>query len=121
MSACSTCAGRPASRRGASCSSGRASKRRSPSRIGPTETSMRAPADDGLERTWTQSLAALAALRLRWTGSGMIPAAGLPWFMTLFGRDTLITSLQELLVGPEPAAASLRALAEAQADVDDPE
>src|SRR5207249_11203307 len=31
------------------------------------------------------------------------------------------TSLQELLVGPEPAAASLRALAEAQAEVDDPE
>jgi len=82
---------------------------------------LQAPADDGLERTWTQSLADLAALRLRWTGSGMIPAAGLPWFMTLFGRDTLITSLQELLVGPEPAAASLRALAEAQADVDDPE
>ena len=51
----------------------------------------------------------------------MVPAAGLPWFMTLFGRDTLITSFQELLVGPEPAAAALRALAEAQADVDDPE
>jgi glycogen debranching enzyme len=82
---------------------------------------LQAPADHTLERTWTQSLADLAALRLRWTGSGMIPAAGLPWFMTLFGRDTLITSLQELLVGPEPAAASLRALAAAQADVDDPE
>ena len=51
----------------------------------------------------------------------MVPAAGLPWFMTLFGRDTLITSLQELLLGPEPAAGALRALAEAQADVDDPE
>ena len=42
----------------------------------------------------------------------MVPAAGLPWFMTLFGRDTLITSFQELLLGPEPAAGALRALAE---------
>ena len=29
-----------------------------------------------------------------------LPAAGLPWFMTLFGRDTLITSLQTLWVSP---------------------
>jgi glycogen debranching enzyme len=41
--------------------------------------------------------------------------------MTLFGRDTLITSFQELILGPEAAAGALRALAEAQADVDDPE
>jgi len=74
-----------------------------------------------LERTWSRSLADLAALRLRWTREGMVPAAGLPWFMTVFGRDSLITSLQELLLGPEPAAATLRALAETQADFDDPE
>ncbi|HEY2372864.1 MAG TPA: glycogen debranching N-terminal domain-containing protein [Gaiellaceae bacterium] len=77
--------------------------------------------DASLERTWSRSLADLAALRLRWTGEGMVPAAGLPWFMTLFGRDTLITSFQELLLGPDPAAATLRALAETQADSDDPE
>jgi glycogen debranching enzyme len=77
--------------------------------------------DPALERTWSRSLADLAALRLRWTGEGMVPAAGLPWFMTLFGRDTLITSFQELLLGPDPAAATLRALAETQADADDPE
>ena len=82
---------------------------------------LRAPSDTGLERTWSQSLADLAALRLRWAGSGMVPAAGLPWFMTLFGRDTLITSFQELLLGPEAAAGALRALADAQADADDPE
>ncbi len=51
----------------------------------------------------------------------MVPAAGLPWFMTVFGRDTLITSFQELVLGPDPAAATLRALAETQADTDDPE
>jgi glycogen debranching enzyme len=82
---------------------------------------LRAPADAALERTWTHSLADLAALRLHWAGSEMVPAAGLPWFMTLFGRDTLITSFQELLLGPEAAAGALRALAEAQASTDDPE
>ena len=46
----------------------------------------------------------------------MVPAAGLPWFMTLFGRDALITSFQELLLGSEAAAGTLRALAEAQAE-----
>ncbi len=82
---------------------------------------LRAPADRAVVRTWDRSLADLAALRLRWAGSGLVPAAGLPWFMTLFGRDTLITSFQELPLGQEPAAAALRALAETQADFDDPE
>ena len=31
---------------------------------------------------------------------GRLPAAGMPWFMTVFGRDTLITCLQTLLFGP---------------------
>jgi glycogen debranching enzyme len=82
---------------------------------------LRAPGDAVLERTWTRSLADLAALRLRWTGSGLLPAAGLPWFMTLFGRDTLIAAFQTIPLGPESAAAALRALAETQSDVDDPE
>jgi len=82
---------------------------------------LQAPRELALERTWTHSLADLAALRLRWAGSEMVPAAGLPWFMTLFGRDTLITSFQELVLGPGPATAALRALAEAQSEVDDPE
>jgi len=81
---------------------------------------LRAPAEPALEATWTRSLADLAALRLPWAGSGMVPAAGLPWFMTLFGRDTLIVAFQTIPLGPEPAAAALRALAETQAKVDDP-
>ncbi|HEU5363496.1 MAG TPA: glycogen debranching N-terminal domain-containing protein [Gaiellaceae bacterium] len=79
-----------------------------------------APAEPTLEATWTRSLADLAALRLRWAGSGMVPAAGLPWFMTLFGRDTLITAFQTIPLGPELATAVLRALAETQAEADDP-
>ncbi len=82
---------------------------------------LQAPGDAALEQTWSHSIADLAALRLRWARSGMVPAAGLPWFMTLFGRDALITSFQEMLLGPEAAAGALRALAEAQSDSDDPE
>ncbi len=82
---------------------------------------LQSPSEPALEPTWAHSLADLAALRLRWQGNGMVPAAGLPWFMTLFGRDTLITSLQELLVGPEAARGALRALADVQAHADDPE
>ena len=81
---------------------------------------LEAPRDRELVDTWTRSLADLAALRLRWAKSGMIPAAGLPWFMTLFGRDTLIAALQTLPLGPEAAEGALRALAETQADADDP-
>ena len=44
----------------------------------------------------------------------------MPWFMTVFGRDTEITSLQTLLLGPELATGSLEALAELQAEAEDP-
>jgi glycogen debranching enzyme len=43
----------------------------------------------------------------------------MPWFMTVFGRDTLITSLQTMLLGPELAIASLDELAALQAREDD--
>ena len=33
-----------------------------------------------------------------------VPAAGLPWFVALFGRDSLIVSLQNMLIYPEFAA-----------------
>ena len=76
---------------------------------------------DGLARSFDRSVSDLAALRMRTDGSiGMLPAAGMPWFMTVFGRDTLITSLQTMLLGPELAIASLDALAALQAREDDP-
>ena len=49
-----------------------------------------------------------------------LPAAGMPWFMTVFGRDTLITSYQTLLLGPDLARGALDVLAELQATEDDP-
>src|SRR5262245_39263887 len=46
---------------------------------------------DDLGHAYTQSVSDLAALRMRGAGTGRLPAAGMPWFMTVFGRDTLIT------------------------------
>ncbi len=65
-----------------------------------------------LEQTYRRSLVDLAALRF-FPGfvSGSLPAAGLPWFMSIFGRDSLITSYQALPFVPELAVTSLRALA----------
>jgi len=73
-----------------------------------------------LSHAFFQSVADLAALRMRGgSGQGLLPAAGMPWFMTVFGRDTIVTSLQSMLLGPELAIASLDALAELQAVEDD--
>jgi glycogen debranching enzyme len=51
-------------------------------------------------------------------GIGKLPGAGVPWFMTVFGRDTLITCLQTLLFGPELARTALEVLADLQATED---
>jgi glycogen debranching enzyme len=77
---------------------------------------------DDLGRAFTQSVSDLASLRMRSgnSGIGKLPAAGMPWFMTVFGRDTLITCLQTLLFGPELARTALEVLAELQATEDDP-
>jgi glycogen debranching enzyme len=78
---------------------------------------------DDLEHAISNSVADLAALRIRGTdgaGAGRLPAAGMPWFMTVFGRDTIITALQTLLLGPELARNALDVLAELQAREDDP-
>jgi glycogen debranching enzyme len=40
-----------------------------------------------------------------------MPAAGLPWFMTIFGRDSILTSLQALAFTPDLAATTIRVLA----------
>jgi glycogen debranching enzyme len=76
---------------------------------------------DALGHTFARSVSDLASLRMRARGDlGKLPAAGMPWFMTVFGRDTIITCLQTLLFGPELARNALRALAALQAREDDP-
>ena len=43
-------------------------------------------------------------------------SAGVPWFVTLFGRDSLISSLQTLAYAPDVAAHTLRLLARFQGE-----
>jgi len=67
-------------------------------------------------RLYMRSLVDIAALRFRpdTMPDRSLPAAGLPWFMALFGRDSLITSYQMLPFTSELAATTLEALADAQ-------
>ena len=71
---------------------------------------------DALRETYRRSLVDLAALRFSppILGQRSLPAAGLPWFMTMFGRDSILTSLQALPFTPSLAATTLRALGDWQ-------
>lgn len=66
-----------------------------------------------------RGLADLASLQVPATGPDgeelRVPAAGAPWFLTLLGRDALLTSLFALPYRPRLAAATLPALAATQA------
>jgi glycogen debranching enzyme len=67
----------------------------------------------------TRGLRDLRALYTKMDGNGII-AAGIPWFVAPFGRDTLVTSHQLLMVNPQPARESLRVLAARQGtEIDD--
>jgi glycogen debranching enzyme len=74
-------------------------------------------------RLYRQALEDMAALRLPIKGTDhmvFLPAAGLPWFMAPFGRDSLIVSLQNMLIYPDFARGTLDILGSLQAtDRDD--
>jgi glycogen debranching enzyme len=54
------------------------------------------------------------------TPEGGVLAAGIPWYVTLFGRDALIASHQILSINPRPAREALQLLASHQGDrIDD--
>lgn len=77
---------------------------------------------EDLQHAFERSVSDLASLRMRGTGThGQLPAAGMPWFMAVFGRDTLLTCLQTLLFGPDLAQTALHTLAALQAHEDRPE
>ncbi|MGH7152797.1 MAG: amylo-alpha-1,6-glucosidase [Acetobacteraceae bacterium] len=69
-------------------------------------------------RYYRQAVEDMAALRLPVDGTDhmvFVPAAGLPWFVALFGRDSLIVSLQTQLVYPEFAGGAIDVLSRYQA------
>ncbi|MPZ90810.1 MAG: amylo-alpha-1,6-glucosidase [Actinobacteria bacterium] len=92
---------------------------------------------EGAVRAWFESCREIEGLRppydrvvsaaLRDLSSLITPfddhdvfAAGIPWYVAPFGRDSLITAYEMLGVNPEPARATLRFLARHQATEDDP-
>jgi glycogen debranching enzyme len=61
----------------------------------------------------------MAALRLPLDGDQsheLLAAPGVPWFATTFGRDSLIVSLQNMIVYPDFARGTLRRYGVARAD-----
>jgi glycogen debranching enzyme len=78
----------------------------------------------GLVETYVQCIRDLGALAMRipdGDATDTVPAAGLPWYATFFGRDTAISGLQTLALSPSAAATGLRVLAAHQAHRDLPQ
>ncbi|SAK96362.1 amylo-alpha-1,6-glucosidase [Caballeronia calidae] len=74
--------------------------------------------DETFKLLFRQATDDFAALRVPEYENGrrqLIPAAGLPWFVALFGRDSLITSLQTSLIYSDFARGSLATLGARQA------
>jgi glycogen debranching enzyme len=69
-----------------------------------------------LRDIYHRSIVDLAALRFapEVAKKRTMPAAGLPWFMTTFGRDSIFTSLQALPFDAELAQTTLQVLADWQ-------
>jgi glycogen debranching enzyme len=73
-------------------------------------------------RLYRRALEDMAALRLpieTTDRKAFLPAAGLPWFIAPFGRDSLIASLQNILIYPQFARGTLEVLGAKQAVEDD--
>lgn len=80
-------------------------------------TSAQTP-NEHVYRMYAQAVEDMGALRiydLDVSDEAWVPAAGVPWFVTLFGRDSLIVSLQNMSVVPGFARGALTRLAEYQA------
>jgi glycogen debranching enzyme len=72
---------------------------------------------------YQQALVDMGALRIKVNDNGhhfWMPAAGIPWFVAVFGRDSIVASLQTLAVQPGLARGTLVRLAQLQAtEMDD--
>ena len=82
-------------------------------------------ADEDVNATFATSTEDLGSLRVFGRGEAededhAVIAAGAPWFMTLFGRDSLITSWMLLPLDMSLALGTLRTLASLQGERDNP-
>jgi glycogen debranching enzyme len=71
-----------------------------------------------VQNAYKQSVTDMGALRMYDHDTAeqvWMPAAGVPWYVTMFGRDSLIASLQNMLVNNALAEGTLQRLAELQA------
>ncbi|MEA2000395.1 MAG: amylo-alpha-1,6-glucosidase, partial [Actinomycetota bacterium] len=71
------------------------------------------------EHLWARSLTDLAALEIEMNGQRSF-AAGIPWFVALFGRDSMITSIEAMLLDRDAALGTARLLANLQGTETDP-
>jgi glycogen debranching enzyme len=72
--------------------------------------------DHHLLLAYNSSIRDLVTLELAVSSGHAIPAAGVPWYLAIFGRDSVITSLQTLSTAPRLAVGTLRTLAAYQAN-----
>jgi glycogen debranching enzyme len=76
-------------------------------------------AHKALFESWKRGIEDLGSLTFEVEGGLLVPAAGAPWFMALFGRDALIVALQTMMLSQKPAKNVLRVLARYQATARD--
>jgi glycogen debranching enzyme len=79
------------------------------------ESCARASGDPVLERIIRRSLLDLKLLRMPFHGGSHYIAAGIPWFATLFGRDSALAALEVCAFRPAIAGETARVLALSQA------
>lgn len=73
--------------------------------------------NNDLYRTYRQAVEDMGALRIYdmdVSDEAWVPAAGVPWFVTLFGRDSLTVSFQSMAVSTGFARGALKRLSEYQ-------
>ena len=69
----------------------------------------------GLKQAYEQAVVDIQALMIKQENGHYILAAGIPWFVAIFGRDSIISSLQTKLLGPELMVGTIHTLAGLQA------
>lgn len=94
---------------------------RSPQEPRPLDAAPRLETDhEGLRLAYQEAVADLQTLRIKHESGHHILAAGLPWFMAVFGRDSIISAIQTKLIDPSLMVGTLHILASLQAKKRDP-